>query len=100
MAPPGPAVEADSALRNPIAPVQRRRVGGDAPERDNARLKIERAGGVLRLARKGNRAAKGAEFVGDFSDQGWGITTRMVVPGAGEMTLYQPKYDPPATSPS
>jgi catechol 2,3-dioxygenase-like lactoylglutathione lyase family enzyme len=42
--------------------------------------------------------AKGAQFVGNFSDQGWGITTRMVVPGAGEMTLYQPKYDPPATS--
>ena len=42
--------------------------------------------------------AKGAEFAGGFSDQGWGITTRMIVPGAGEMTLYQPKYDPPATS--
>ena len=42
--------------------------------------------------------ANGAEFVGDFSDQRWGITTRMVVPGAGEMTLYQPKYDPPATA--
>jgi hypothetical protein len=44
--------------------------------------------------------AKGAQFVGDFSEESWGITTRMVVPGAGEMTLYQPKYDPPATSPA
>ena len=42
--------------------------------------------------------AKGAEFAGGLSDEGWGITTRMKVPGAGEMTLYQPKYDPPATS--
>jgi hypothetical protein len=42
--------------------------------------------------------AKGAKFVGGFSDQGWGLTAQMTVPGAGEMTLYQPKYDPPATS--
>ena len=43
-------------------------------------------------------AAKGAEFVGDVGDQRWGRTVRLKVPGAGEMTLYQPKYDPPATS--
>jgi catechol 2,3-dioxygenase-like lactoylglutathione lyase family enzyme len=43
-------------------------------------------------------AAKGAKFAGDVSDQGWGLTVRLQVPGAGEMTLYQPKYDPPATS--
>jgi predicted enzyme related to lactoylglutathione lyase len=42
--------------------------------------------------------AKGAEFTGDVRDEGWGITARLKVPGAGEMTLYQPKYDPPATS--
>src|SRR5918997_2618868 len=42
--------------------------------------------------------AKGAQFVDGFSDEGWGIATRMVVPGAGEMTLYQPKYDPAATA--
>ena len=42
--------------------------------------------------------AKGAEFVGGLSDEGWGITTRIRVPGAGEMTLSQPKNDPPATS--
>jgi hypothetical protein len=41
--------------------------------------------------------AKGVEFSGETQDEGWGITTRMKVPGAGEMTLYQPKYDPPAT---
>lgn len=42
--------------------------------------------------------AKGAEFSGEVRDQGWGITAQLKVPGAGEMTLYQPKYDPPATS--
>jgi catechol 2,3-dioxygenase-like lactoylglutathione lyase family enzyme len=42
--------------------------------------------------------AKGVEFTGDVRDQGWGITVGLKVPGAGEMTLYQPKYDPPATS--
>jgi hypothetical protein len=43
-------------------------------------------------------SAKGAEFHGDVTDVGWGRTVRLKVPGAGEMTLYQPKYDPPATS--
>jgi catechol 2,3-dioxygenase-like lactoylglutathione lyase family enzyme len=43
--------------------------------------------------------AKGAQFVGDVQDEGWGITTRLKVPGTRvEMMLYQPKYDPPATA--
>jgi catechol 2,3-dioxygenase-like lactoylglutathione lyase family enzyme len=42
--------------------------------------------------------AKGAEFVGDVVDAGWGITARLKIPGASEMTLYQAKYEPPATS--
>ena len=42
--------------------------------------------------------AKGVEFVGDVKDEGWGVTTQLKVPGAGEMMLYQPRYDPPATS--
>ena len=43
-------------------------------------------------------SARGAEFIGEVEEQGWGTTIRLKVPGAGEMTLYQPKYDPPATS--
>jgi catechol 2,3-dioxygenase-like lactoylglutathione lyase family enzyme len=43
-------------------------------------------------------AARGAEFSGGVADRGFGITTRLKVPGAGEITLYQPRYDPPATS--
>jgi catechol 2,3-dioxygenase-like lactoylglutathione lyase family enzyme len=42
--------------------------------------------------------AKGAEFEGDLTEEPWGITTQLKVPGAGAMTLYQPAYDPPATS--
>jgi len=42
--------------------------------------------------------AKGARFQGEVSDEGWGLTVRLAVPGAGELTLYQPKYDPPATA--
>jgi catechol 2,3-dioxygenase-like lactoylglutathione lyase family enzyme len=41
---------------------------------------------------------KGAEFAGEITDQSWGRTIQLKVPGAGEMTLYEPKYDPPATS--
>lgn len=43
--------------------------------------------------------AKGAEFAGGIGEERWGRTVRLKVPGAAEMTLYQPKYDPPATAP-
>ncbi len=39
---------------------------------------------------------RGAEFDGGVTQQSWGTTVQLVVPGAGSMTLYQPKYDPPA----
>ncbi|SDP68068.1 hypothetical protein SAMN04489867_3440 [Pedococcus dokdonensis] len=39
---------------------------------------------------------RGAEFEGGVVEQPWGTTVRLVVPGAGTMTLYQPRYDPPA----
>lgn len=42
--------------------------------------------------------AKGAEFSGEPSDQGWGLSIGIKVPGAGEMMLFEPRYDPPATS--
>ena len=43
-------------------------------------------------------SAKGAEFGGEVTDAGWGLVVDLKVPGAGTMTLYQPKYDPPALS--
>jgi len=39
---------------------------------------------------------RGASFEGEVTEQPWGSTVQLVVPGAGTMTLYQPKYTPPA----
>ncbi|HJQ94309.1 MAG TPA: VOC family protein [Acidimicrobiia bacterium] len=39
--------------------------------------------------------ARGAEF-GEVVDEEYGMTVQLEVPGAGQMMLYQPKYDPPA----
>ncbi|MBA2577341.1 MAG: VOC family protein [Euzebyaceae bacterium] len=38
--------------------------------------------------------ARGAEFTRDIRDDGFGLTTVLKVPGAGEMMLYQPKHPP------
>lgn len=35
---------------------------------------------------------KGAEFTRDIEDEGYGLTTMLKIPGAGEMMLYQPKH--------
>ena len=40
--------------------------------------------------------AKGAQFSGDIEQAGWGSVARLLVPGAAAMTLYQPRYEPPA----
>ena len=37
-------------------------------------------------------AAKGVEFTQPARDEGFGLVTRMRVPGAGELALYQPKH--------
>lgn len=36
--------------------------------------------------------AKGVEFTAPIEDQGFGLITRFRVPGAGEVSLYQPKH--------
>lgn len=36
--------------------------------------------------------AKGAEFTSDIRDDGFGLTTMLKIPGAGEMMLYQPQH--------
>jgi catechol 2,3-dioxygenase-like lactoylglutathione lyase family enzyme len=36
--------------------------------------------------------ARGAEFTGSPSEQRWGYTIMMKVPGAGELMLYQPRH--------
>lgn len=37
-------------------------------------------------------SARGAEFDGGVTDQGFGLTVRMKVPGAGEIMLYEPQH--------
>jgi hypothetical protein len=39
--------------------------------------------------------AKGVEFTGAVEDQGFGLVTRLTIPGAGELQLYQPKHATP-----
>lgn len=36
--------------------------------------------------------AKGAEFTRDVRDEGYGLTTALRIPGAGEMMVYQPQH--------
>lgn len=36
--------------------------------------------------------AKGAEFVGEVEDHGYGWVARLVLPAAGEIQLYQPNH--------
>jgi predicted enzyme related to lactoylglutathione lyase len=43
-------------------------------------------------------AGRGAEFTSGVQDRGFGLVVRLKVPGAADITLYQPLYDPPATS--
>jgi predicted enzyme related to lactoylglutathione lyase len=36
--------------------------------------------------------SKGVAFTRPVTDQGWGLLTRLRIPGGGEMGLYQPKH--------
>ena len=40
--------------------------------------------------------SKGVEFTMPVSDQGWGLLSRLKLPGSGELGLYQPRH-PTAT---
>ncbi len=39
--------------------------------------------------------SKGVEFSGPIRDEGWGRVTELKVPGAGQMSLYEPKHKSP-----
>lgn len=39
--------------------------------------------------------SKGVEFAGKVSEQRWGKVARFKVPGAGEISLYQPSHPSP-----
>jgi catechol 2,3-dioxygenase-like lactoylglutathione lyase family enzyme len=38
---------------------------------------------------------RGVEFTAPVSDEGWGLLTRLKVPGAGEIGLYEPRHPSP-----
>lgn len=40
-------------------------------------------------------SAKGVEFNDEVRDMGYGLVTTFLVPAAGPMHLYQPRYQPP-----
>jgi catechol 2,3-dioxygenase-like lactoylglutathione lyase family enzyme len=42
--------------------------------------------------------AKGAEFVGGVVEQRWGLSTRLRLPGGGELPLYEPRHASPLIS--
>ncbi|NLD78507.1 MAG: VOC family protein [Acidimicrobiales bacterium] len=39
--------------------------------------------------------AKGVEFTSGVQDQGYGLVTSFLVPAAGQVHLFQPRYTPP-----
>jgi catechol 2,3-dioxygenase-like lactoylglutathione lyase family enzyme len=40
-------------------------------------------------------AAEGVEFTGPVADEGFGLVTKLKVPGAGAIGLYEPKHASP-----
>jgi len=38
---------------------------------------------------------KGVEFTAEIADEGYGPLTTMIVPGLGEVSLYEPTYESP-----
>jgi catechol 2,3-dioxygenase-like lactoylglutathione lyase family enzyme len=37
--------------------------------------------------------AKGVEFTQPVSDEGWGLLTRLRLPGGGEVGMYEPRHE-------
>ena len=42
--------------------------------------------------RRKRSTARGVEFTAPISDEGWGLLTRLAVPGALEIGLYEPRH--------
>jgi catechol 2,3-dioxygenase-like lactoylglutathione lyase family enzyme len=43
--------------------------------------------------------SKGAQFTREIRDEGYGLTVEIAVPGADDILLFQPRYNPPAFLP-
>jgi catechol 2,3-dioxygenase-like lactoylglutathione lyase family enzyme len=41
--------------------------------------------------------AKGVEFTRAISEERWGLTTALAIPGGGELGLYEPRHPSPLT---
>jgi catechol 2,3-dioxygenase-like lactoylglutathione lyase family enzyme len=41
--------------------------------------------------------SKGVEFTREVTDEGWGLLTRLKIPGGGEIGLYEPRHPRPTT---
>ncbi|MGZ6868974.1 MAG: VOC family protein [Frankiaceae bacterium] len=39
--------------------------------------------------------SRGVEFTEPVADQGWGLLTRLRIPGGGEIGLYEPRHASP-----
>jgi catechol 2,3-dioxygenase-like lactoylglutathione lyase family enzyme len=39
---------------------------------------------------------RGVTFTGPINEQQWGFETHFVIPGVGEVQIYEPKYERPA----
>jgi predicted enzyme related to lactoylglutathione lyase len=44
--------------------------------------------------------AKGVEFTGPVTDQGWGLLATIKLPGGGELGLYEPRHPRPGKTPA
>ncbi|MFZ2173909.1 MAG: VOC family protein [Rhodococcus sp. (in: high G+C Gram-positive bacteria)] len=44
-------------------------------------------------------SSKGAQFTRKIRDEGYGLTVDVAVPGADDILLFQPRYNPPAFLP-
>ena len=51
--------------------------------------------GAVRLGFRAELEAKGVEFTSGVQDQGYGLVTSFLVPAAGQVHLFQPRYTPP-----
>ncbi len=43
--------------------------------------------------------AKGVELTDDITEQAWGLTTTLRLPGGSELALYEPRHPGPLSSP-
>lgn len=77
-------------FRQPLTELGIHETGPDAPAGHELFLMCDDVDGTVADLR-----AKGVEFEGEVTDQGWGRLITMLVPGAGKMGLYEPRHRSP-----